>query len=120
MPGRVGPRGRPGPAPLPETPMDQSPDALIVPETWKKGQTQLDRIDSILELAEPLLRVDRSKGQRAYIRRQPGGRLYVTADPHDTLQFPVGHPREGRPRYNWDSRPDGSEYGYLPKDLSDA
>jgi hypothetical protein len=100
--------------------MDQPPDALIVPEAWKKGQTQLDRIDSILEVAEPLLRVNRSRGERAYIRRQPGGRLFVTSDPHDTLQFPVGHPREGRPRYHWVSRPDGSEYGYLVKDLRHA
>ena len=28
--------------------MDQTPDALILPEAWKKGETQLDRIDSIL------------------------------------------------------------------------
>jgi hypothetical protein len=100
--------------------MDLAPDALIVPEAWKKGQTQLERIDSILELAEPLLRVDRSKGQRAFIRRQPGGRLFVTADPRDTLQCPVGHPCEGRPRYRWVPRPDGSEYGYLLEELRHA
>jgi hypothetical protein len=50
-----------------------TPDALILPEAWKKGETQADRIDSILAIAEPLLQVDRSKGERAYIRRQPGG-----------------------------------------------
>ena len=90
-----------------------TPNALFLPETWKKGETQLDRIDSILAIAEPLLKIVRSMGERAYIRRQPGGRLFVTADPHDTLQFPVGHPREGKPRYHWIEQPDGSEHGFL-------
>lgn len=93
--------------------MEQIPDALILPETWKSGGTQLDRIDSILRVAEPLLKVDRSKGERAYIRRQPGGRLFVTSDPLDTLQFPIGHAEEGKPRYHWVARPDGSEHGFL-------
>lgn len=88
-------------------------DALIVPESWKTGGTQLDRIDSILRLAEPLLGVDRSRGERAYIRRQPTGRLFITSDPRDTISFPIGHPREGRPRYSWTTSPDGSERGTL-------
>jgi hypothetical protein len=92
------------------------PQALLLPESWKKGQTQLERIDSILAIAEPLLQVDRSLGQRAYIRRQPGGRLFITADPHDTLQFPVGHPQEGRPRYHWVVTDDGCEYGHLEEE----
>ena len=100
--------------------MDQHPHALIIPEAWKKGETQLERIDSILGLAEPILGVDRSRGHRAYIRRQPGGCLFVTADPHDTLRFLVGHPDEGRPRYHWVSRPDGSKHGYLIKDIRHA
>jgi hypothetical protein len=90
-----------------------TPNALMIPEAWKKGETQLDRIDSILAIAEPLLNVDRSKGQRAYIRRQPGGRLFVTTNPHDTLQFPLGHPQEGSSRYHWILRADGSEQGFL-------
>ncbi|MFO0892153.1 MAG: hypothetical protein U0790_23820 [Isosphaeraceae bacterium] len=89
------------------------PDALLLPESWKTGQTQLDRIDSILAIAEPLLGLDRGAGRKAYIRRQPGGRLFVTADPADTLQFPLGHPREGMPRYRWIPQPDGSEHGFL-------
>jgi hypothetical protein len=96
--------------------MNQSPDALILPEAWKTGGTQLERIDSILEIAEPLLQVDRSKGEKAYIRRQPGGRLFVTSNPYDTLQFPLGHSREGKPRYRWVLHPDGSEYGFLVED----
>jgi hypothetical protein len=97
-----------------------TPDALIVPESWKKGQTQLDRIDSILAVAEPLLRVDRAKGERAYIRRQPAGRLFITAHPHDTLQFPVGHPQEGKPRYRWVAAHEGCEHGYLEEDTCHA
>jgi hypothetical protein len=89
------------------------PHALIFPESWKQGQTQLARIDSILAIAEPLLGVDRSKGERAYIRRQPGGRLFITSDPQDTLLFPVGHPREGKSRYKWVANPDGSQHGFL-------
>jgi hypothetical protein len=95
-------------------------DAQIVPESWKSGGTQLDRIDSVLRVAEPLLGIDRPRGGRAYIRRQPGGRLFITADPRDTLSFPVGHPREGRPRYIWTPAPDGSERGILAEEACDA
>jgi hypothetical protein len=98
----------------------QIPDALMILESCKKGQTQLDRIDSILAIAEPLLHVDRSQGERAYIRRQPGGRLFVTADPLDTLQFPLGHPHEGKPRYRWIPAADGCEHGFLAEDASHA
>jgi hypothetical protein len=96
------------------------PDALLLPEAWKTGQTQLDRIDSILAIAEPLLNVNRPGGQRAYIRRQPGGRLFVTADPTDTLRFPLGHLREGAARYRWVAQPDGSEHGFLIEEVRDA
>lgn len=102
------------------TPSTTAIDALIVPESWKRGGTQLDRIDSILRMAEPLLGVDRPSGGRGYIRRQPNGRLFITADPADTLAFPVGHPQEGRSRYVWRSMPDGSEHGVLTPEVRDA
>jgi hypothetical protein len=92
----------------------------MLPESWKQGGTQLDRIDSILAVAEPRLNLNRARGQRAYIRRQPGGRLFVTASPEDTLQFPVGHPRQGSPRYHWQVLPDGSEEGFLVEGARDA
>jgi hypothetical protein len=95
-------------------------DALMFPEAWKTGETQLDRIDSILAIAEPLLGLDRGRGEKAYIRRQPGGRLFITGDAHDTLQFPVGHPREGTHRYRWTVKPDGSEHGLLIEGTPDA
>src|SRR4051794_19443780 len=95
-------------------------DALLVPESWKSGGTQLDRIASILRVAEPLLGIDRPRGGRAYIRRQPGGRLFITADPVDTLSFPLGHSREGRPRYVWSTSADGSERGVRVEETCDA
>ncbi|WP_337176956.1 hypothetical protein [Paludisphaera sp.] len=95
-------------------------DALIVPESWKTGGTQLDRIDSILRVAEPILGVDRARGGRAYIRRQPGGRLFITNDPRDTISFPIGHPLEGRARYAWVSAPDGSERGTMVEEARHA
>jgi len=96
--------------------MQPNPDALLLPESLKRGATQLDRIDSILRIAEPILGVDRTRGERAYIRRQPGGQLFVSANPADTLMFPVGHPLEGKPRYHWSAREDGSEWGFLVAD----
>lgn len=100
--------------------MDPTFDALIIPESWKRGETQLDRIDSILQIAEPLLGVDRSRGEKAYIRRQPGGKLFITANPQDTLSFPVDHPLQGRPRYGWTPHPDGTERGTLTVEARDA
>jgi hypothetical protein len=98
----------------------RTPDALLLPESWKSGRTHLDRIDSILAIAEPLLGVDRAEGRKAYIRRQPGGRLFVTADPKDTLCFPLSHAREGMPRYRWVVQEDGSEHGFLVEHAHDA
>lgn len=92
---------------------DHIPDALFVPESLKAGARQIDRINSVLDVAEPILRVDRSLGERGYIRRQPGGRLFITKDPADTLLHPAGHPREGQERYRWTARPDGVALGYL-------
>jgi hypothetical protein len=92
---------------------DAIPDALLVPETLKAGARLLDRINSILNVAEPILGVDRALDERGYIRRQPGGRLFITKDPADTLLHPLGHPREGSERYRWSARPDGIELGYL-------
>jgi hypothetical protein len=93
--------------------MEKIPDALMVPEGLKTGARMPDRVASVALIAEPLLLVDRSKGERAYIRIQPGGRLFVTKDVHDTILFPKGHGRDGQPRYNWVPQDNGLEYGYL-------
>lgn len=89
------------------------PDALFIPETMKRGRTLFERIDSILAIAEPLLGVDRARGDRAYIRRQGDGWLFVTRDPQDTIYFPLNTPLRGRPRYHWLDGTDGIRRGHL-------
>lgn len=94
-------------------PTSPIPDALFIPERMKRGRTLYERIDSILEVAEPLLGVDRARGDRAYIRRQGDGWLFVTRDPEDTIYFPLNTPLRGRPRYQWLDGADGIRRGYL-------
>lgn len=94
-------------------PTSPIPDALFIPERMKRGRTLYERIDSILEVAEPLLGVDRARGDRAYIRRQGDGWLFVTRDPEDTIYFPLNAPLRGRPRYQWLDGADGIRRGYL-------
>ncbi len=89
------------------------PDALFLPESLKAGSRIFDRVASISAVAEPLLEVDRAKGERAYLRKQPHGRLFITRDPSDSIFFPTTHRRSGQPRYRWEQRPDGIEIGYL-------
>jgi hypothetical protein len=93
------------------------PDALFLPETVKSGGRIFDRIAAVSKIAEPLLEVDRAAGERAYIRKQPHGRLFVTRDPNDTIFFPTGHARSGTPRYRWEKRDGGVEVGFLLEDL---
>jgi hypothetical protein len=89
------------------------PDALFLPTQPVGGPRIFDRIAAVCRIAEPLLEVDFKGGERAYIRKQPHGRLFVTRDPTDTINFPTGHPRSGTPRYRWEKRADGTELGYL-------
>jgi hypothetical protein len=89
------------------------PDALFVPEKLKRGRTLWERINSILDIAEPMLGLDRSRGQRAYIRRQGNGWLFITSDPEDTIDYPLGTPLQRRPRYFWIDGPDGIRRGYI-------
>lgn len=89
------------------------PDALMLPEDRKRGERMVDRVASICDIAEPLLAVDRARGERAYVRLQGNGKLFVTKSIHDTILFPKGHAREGQPRYRWVQRSDGAEFGYL-------
>jgi hypothetical protein len=96
------------------------PDALFLRESLKKGRTQYERISSVCDVAEPILGVDRSRGERAYIRRQPGGWLFITRDPEDTIYHPLDSPIRGRDRYAWMARPDGSRWGYLTEEARRA
>ena len=54
-------------------------DAIWLPESIKRGARLIDRIAAVAAVAEPLLEVDRTVGERAYIRKQPHGRLLSPA-----------------------------------------
>ena len=71
------------------------------------------RVASICNVAEPLLGIDRSKGERAHIRIQPGGKLFITRSIHDTINFPSWHDSEGQPRYTWEPQASRIEFGFL-------
>jgi hypothetical protein len=89
------------------------PDALMLPEGRKQGTRMVDRVTSIAGIAEPLLQVDRARGERAYIRLQGNGKLFVSKSVFDTIVFPKDHQRDGQPRYRWELQPDGAEFGFL-------
>ena len=89
------------------------PDALMLPEGRKQGTRMVDRVASIAGIAEPLLQVDRARGERAYIRLQGNGKLFVSKSMLDTILFPKDHQRDGQPRYRWELQPDGAEFGFL-------
>jgi hypothetical protein len=97
---------------------DRVPDALLVPESFKgprgKGNVT-DRVARVCALAEPLLGVDRTKGERAYIRPPllPGQKMFITKGLEDTILFPHGQRLGGKSRYVWVKRDDGIELGYL-------
>ena len=91
----------------------RTPDALMLPEGVKKGSRMVERVASIADIAEPLLEVDRARGERAYIRLQGNGKLFISKSIFDTIKFPKDHARDGQPRYHWVLQPDGAELGYL-------
>ncbi len=102
---------------IPTSPL---PDALLIPERMKRGGNWYERMNSILDIAEPLLGVDRSLGDRAYIRRQGDGWLFVSRDPQDTIYFPLDTTLRGRPRYRWLDGADGIRRAYLvPEAMND-
>ena len=89
------------------------PDALIIPESVKRRRAMVDRVVSVADIAEPLLEVDRAAGERAYIRLQQHGKLFVSRDIKDTLFFTNNHPLAMRERYRWELGDDGIQRGYL-------
>jgi hypothetical protein len=89
------------------------PDALYLTESLKNGARIFGRVTSICKIAEPMLEVNYAGGERAYIRKMPHGRLFITRDPTDTVLFPTDHPRSGQPRYRWERQADGMEIGWL-------
>ena len=68
----------------------------MLPEGRKQGTRMIDRVASIADIAEPLLEVDRARGERAYIRLQGNGKLFISKSIFDTINFPKDH-AAGRP-----------------------
>lgn len=95
-------------------------DALMLPNSFKVGNRITDRANAVSAFAEPLLGTDYASGQRAWIRKMPHERMFITNSMDDTLYFPTGHPRSGQPRYVWKRQEDGSEHGFLVEGASDA
>ena len=92
------------------------PDAVRIPKSFAGRGNAWERSDAICALAESLLAAPRSG---AFVRKLREGKVaiyYGTRSPEDTLNYPQGHPRMGRPRYRWDRRADGVELGYLLPD----
>ena len=82
----------------------------------KQGANKFQRTDAMLNLIEPMLGLDKTQGQTGHIRVQPGGMIFVTGNPRDTIRYPTVND-EGKvgPRYNWvQSTADPDIYlGYL-------
>jgi hypothetical protein len=97
-------------------PTAPTPNALLLPESLKRGSRQIERINSILDLAEPILGVDRAQGDKAWIRKQPGGMLFITKDPADTLFHVQNTPLAGKARYAWLPAEGGIRRGYLTEE----
>ena len=93
--------------------LTRTPDALMLPESRKQGTRMVDRVASIADIAEPLSAVDRARGERAYIRLQGNGKLFISKSVFDTINFPRTTSVDGQPRYRWVLQPDGTEFGYL-------
>lgn len=98
-------------------------DAVLIekPAALKVGSSLYGRIDSVLNVVEPLLGLDRSRGGTGWIRNQPGGRAFITGDPADTINHPRGSGRTGC-RYNWSPHPHDPNIvlGYLKDAPSDG
>jgi hypothetical protein len=96
--------------------MSMTPDALLMPRRFAVGAHLIDKINSVLSVAEPILGVDRPSGERGYIHTQPGDMLFISKDPYDKIDHPVGSANAGRPRYRWELRDDGIKFGYIQHD----
>lgn len=98
-------------------------DAILIEKSIKTGATKYERLDSTMNFAEPLLGLDRAKGQIGYLRAMPGGSEFITASPLCTINYPTDDP-QGRtgPRYNWSQHPSNPNVylGYLKDKPAEA
>ena len=89
----------------------KNPDALMVPATGILSADDTEQAArEVYDRAKAILGVP-----RAFIRNQ-GDLRFITASPHDTINFPSNSPLSGLPRYEWETRPDGWQHGYLKQE----
>jgi hypothetical protein len=89
------------------------PDIVKYPVNWKVGDLVTDRVGAILDRCEPVLGVDRSKGERGWIHKTILGFEFVSKVNHDTYNYPSEHYKNGQCRFRMVTQEDGSEHGYL-------
>jgi hypothetical protein len=107
---------------MPPLDPNRRPHALMIPSSMKSGTRFADRVSSICDIAEPLLGLDRKKGQTAMVRFLPpaGEVCFVTGDINDTINFPKTHSRTDTPRYRWETQPNGIRFGFKVDGADDA
>jgi hypothetical protein len=82
------------------------PDAVFIHKSLKRGAELGHRVNSIADIAIPLLQPDTLNGEQAHIRSIAyKNYIFVTRDPRDSILYPLGHPREKQPRYHWVEQP---------------
>ncbi len=79
----------------------------------KKGHRLGDRLNHVSDIAEPMLGVDRLKGEHAYVRSGRNSNMFITKDPADSLYHASNSPWRGHDRYAWIAGPDGIRRGWL-------
>lgn len=95
-----------------QVPTGPIPDALLIPAEMKRGRRLGDRLNFVSDIAEPLLGVDRSRGEHAYVRTGKTANMFITKDPNEGLYHATTSHLRGRHRYNWVMGPDGIRRGY--------
>lgn len=87
------------------------PDAILVPKSREHGSDASARMESILDVAEPLLEC--GPHELAWCRDQTTY-FFCTRSPEDSELYPTWHPESGKPRYDWVPAPHGGiKLGHL-------
>ncbi len=94
------------------------PDAVMFPQSRKRGENSVQRALSVLEIADKYLQPDPAKGEKSHCRMQGNGQVFATRSQECTLLYPTDHPLEKQPRYNWVADTSDPEllFGYLKAD----
>jgi hypothetical protein len=89
---------------------DRTPDAVRAPLGFAGPGDALSRLTKLQTEFAPVLGVP-----RVFVRHQ-GVEHFLSGDSGDTLYHVSQGPRAGEPRYEWQDRGDGVQYGYLRRD----